>query len=526
MVLHSVLPLANLYVLKLLVDAVTGAGATNGTAFSIPVLLCIYCGIFLTNRIVGVLSGVNNDVMTQRLVDYLSDMMQRQSARLDMAYFDNPSYHDTYHRAQQEASYRPLQVLNGFMGLFESLITISGIAVMLATASWWIILVMVVAVLPSFVIRLLKSRKIYAFRRNSTQDYRKTGYYSALLGAREYAQEMRTFGLAPYFRERYVGLRKRLVERLLKISRRLATYDAMSAVVETVALLVIIYFLIRSTAEGSITVGSFVMLFEAFRRGQSQLSSLVGSISSLYDNRLFLGNMFEFLELRPNIVSPKEPVPFPKEVSEVEFRDITFRYPNMQHDVLSHFTLRARAGEVTRVEGENGYGKTTLLKLLLRLYDPDEGAVLVNGTDVRQFDVKELRKGVGAIFQDFVRYYCTVGENIAFGDVGEMAASQESGVGVNDRVREAARRAGADGFIERLPKGYETLLGRLFDHGEELSMGQWQRIALARQLYGDAPVLLFDEPTAWLDVAARKRLEETLEELVKENKVVILIKHI
>ncbi len=519
MVVLSVLPLLSLFILKFLVDSITtGENAMFlGMEWSTLSVLGLFCFLFLLNRLVGVCNGVNNDIMSQRLQDYISDIMQRQSAALDMAYFDNPEYHDTYHRAQQEANFRPLRVLSEFMSLFGAIITITGVVAMLCTASPWIIVVMIVAVIPSFVVRVVKARQIYAFRRNNTQNYRRTNYYTALLGNRDYAKEMRTFGLTPYFRERFVGIRKVLVANLLKISRRIGMYDAICALAETVAMFFVVFFLINSTTSGAITVGSFVMLFEAFRRGQTGLNSLVGSITGLYDNRLFVGNLFEFLDLKPTIVSAKDAIPFPKQVESVEFRDITFRYPKMERDVLSHFSLIARAGEVTQIEGENGFGKTTLLKLLLRLYDTDQGAVLVNGVDVRQYDLKGLRRGIGAIFQDYVRFYCTAEENIAFGDVQHFD---------RERVRYAAHLSGADKFIERLPKDYDTPLGRMFDGGEELSMGQWQRIALARQLYGNAPVLVFDEPTAWMDIPSRDRFYETLEEMKNQNKVIILIKHV
>ena len=518
-ILLSVLPVLNLYILKYLVDSVSNekVPVILGIELNSYILLGIFCLVFLLNRLVNVLNEVNSEVMSQRLMDYLSDRIQKQSSRLDMAYFDNPGYHDTYHRAQAEASYRPMQILNMFMGFIGSTITISGIVAMLWSASVWIIVVMIVAVMPSFVVRIIKARKIYAFRRENTQNFRRTSYYSALLNGRDFAKEMRTFGLVPYFRERYVKIRKDYVTDLIRISRRIAGYDMSSALVEMAALFFVTLFLIGNTTDGSISVGSFVMLFEAFRRGQTQLATLVNNISGLYDNRLFIGNLFEFLDLEPSIVSPENPVPFPEKVESVEFRDITFRYPKMDRDVLKHYSLVAHAGSVTRIEGENGFGKTTLLKLLLRLYDVDEGSILINGVDVRNYDLQQLRHGIGAIFQDFVRFYCTAEENISFGDVKHFDA---------DRVRYAAGLSGADVFIERLPKGYATPLGRMFDDGEELSMGQWQRVALARQLYADAPVLVFDEPTAWMDVPSRDKFYETLESLKNKNKVVILIKHV
>ena len=518
-VVQSVLPLLSLYILKFMVDSVTDAKVQTVLGYQLDayVLLGIFCFLFLLNRVVNLLSSVNTDIMSQRLIDYLSDRMQKQSARLDMSYFDNPEYHDTYHRAQQEASFRPLQVLNGFMSLFGALITISGIVIMLVSASPWIIVVMVVAVVPSFIVRIVKSRQIYAFRRENTQNYRRTMYYTTLLGGRDYAKEMRTFGLAPFFRDRFVKIRQELVHVLVRISRRIAVYDSICAIVETAALFFVTLFLIISATSGAITVGAFVMLFEAFRRGQAALTSLVSAISGLYDNRLFVGNLFEFLDLEPTIVSPKDAKPFPEKVETVEFRDITFRYPKMERDVLSHFNLMAKAGEITQIEGENGFGKTTVLKLLLRLYDTDQGAVLINGVNVKEYDLQGLRHGIGAIFQDYVRFYCTAEENIAFGDVEKHDP---------ERVRYVAELAGADKIIAKLPKGYDTPLGRMFDGGEELSMGQWQRIALARQLYSDAPVLIFDEPTAWMDVPSRDKFYKTLEMMKNNNKVIILIKHI
>lgn len=518
-VVLSVLPLCNLFILKLLVDAVTTQAFPVFLGYPIPLysLLVIFCVLFLLSRLVNTLNGVNNDVMSQRLIDFVSDKMQRQAMALDLSYYDNPAYHDTFHRAQQEANFRPLQVLNGFMSLMGSLLSIVGVMIMLVSASWWIVVVMLVAVLPSFVVRVVKSRSVYRFRRENTQVYRRTSYYGALLSARDFAKEMRTFGLAPYFRQKYVQVRKGLVKRLLRISRRLAAYDAVCAVVETAALFFVTFFLIQGTFGGAITIGSFVMLFEAFRRGQNYLSSLVSSITSLYDNRLFVNNLFEFLELKPAVLSPETPEPFPREIHTVECRDLTFRYPDMDRDVLSHYSLYARSGQVTLIEGENGFGKTTLVKLLLRLYDPDQGQILINNIDIRRFDLKELRRGIGAIFQDYVRFYCTAAENIAFGNVASYDLN---------RVRQAAQMAGADTFLESLPQGYDTPLGRMFDNGAELSMGQWQRVALARQLYADAPVMVFDEPTAWMDIGSRKRFEATLAQLQRQGKVIILIRHV
>ena len=512
--LQSVLPLVNLYILKLLVDSVTKAATVEvfreTSLQSTMLLLLLMVGVFLLNRIVSALNGINNDILGQRLVDYMADVMQRQAARLDMAYYDNPEYYDSLHRAQQEASSRPLVILGNFMSLSGSLLSIAGIVVMLASASWWVIVVMVVAVVPGFVVRLYKARRIYRFRRENTQLYRRTGYYSALLSSRDYAKELRAYNLTSFFRSRFVESRKLLVADLLRISRRLGTLDVLCGLIEAAAMFAVVWLLVRQAFAAAISVGTFVMLFEAFRRGQGYLTSLVASVASLYDNRLFVGNLFDFLDFEPQIVSPKEPMPMPERIVSVEFRDITFRYPDMKHDVLSHYSLTARVGEVTRIDGENGYGKSTLVKLLLRLYDPQQGAVLINGIDIRRFSLEELRKNVGVMFQDFGRYSLTAKENISFNETAD--------------VTDAAILADADSIIERLPHGYSNMLGRTFDGGAELSMGQWQRLALARLLFTGAPVMVFDEPVAWIDIAAREHFNATIEK-IKHDKIILIITH-
>jgi len=515
----SLLPLLNLYVLKLLVDGATQAVAGAGDGLlSVEMIryVLVFCGVMLLNRWLGVLSTVNNDVLTQRLIDYINNIIQTQSVRLDMSYYDNPSYHDTFHRAQQEAAFRPIRILENTVSVLGSSVALVGIALMLLASSWQVVAVMALAVVPSFAVRLYKSRRIYRFRRETTQDMRRTYYYGQLLTNRLYAKEVRAFGLGAHFRSLYVDIRARLVDRLLAISRRLGVFDALTALFEVSALALVLVLLIRPAISGAMSIGTFVMLFEAFRRGQGYLATMVGGISGLYEHKLFINNLFEFLELQPSIVSPANPEPFPERIDEVSFDDVTFAYPDMKRPVLDHLSLRARRGEVTLVEGENGKGKTTMLKLLLRLYDPQGGAVRINGIDIRRFDVGVLRRNVSAIFQDYVQFCFTARENVAFGDI--------SNAGDARRLSEAIRMADAGAVVERLSNGLDTQLGRQFDGGEELSMGQWQRIALARQLYSPAQVLLFDEPTAWMDGEARSHFAETVQKL-KSDHVIILVQH-
>lgn len=537
-VLQSLLPLLNLYILKLLVDAVTAAVTNPATAAdpSPLALLMAMVAIFLLNRIVGTLNAVNNDILAQKLVDYMADIMQRQSARLDMAYYDNPDYYDSLHRAQQEATSRPLVIMGNFMSLFGSALSIAGIVAMLTTASIWIIAVMIVAVMPGFAVRLYKARRIYTFRRDNTQLYRRTAYYSAILSSRDFAKEMRAYNLTDFFRRRFVATRSGLVRQLIAISRKLGALDILSAIVEAAAMFAVVALLIHQALAAAITIGTFVMLFEAFRRGQGGLSSLVASIASLYDNRLFVTNLFDFLDFKPQITSPANPLPMPDKIETIEFRDVTFRYPDMQRDLLQHYSLTAHVGHITRIQGQNGFGKSTLVKLLLRLYDPQQGSVLINGIDIRNLDLRQLRSAVGVLFQDFGRYALTATENIAFGDSECVNAVMRDCVStdtsthlhdkalIDDRIKHAATLANAHTFISQLPENYNNMLGRTFDRGAELSMGQWQRLAIARLLYTDAPILVLDEPMAWMDIPTRQPFIDTIEKL-SHNKIIIIITH-
>lgn len=517
----SLLPLANLYVLKVIVDTVS-SGITQSTSFSsvlhevLPAVL-FFCGVTLLGRVLGALNNYNNEVLSQRLSDYVTTLIQDQSARLDMSYYDDPSFHDTLHRAQQEASFRPVRIMENLVALFGSLLSLAAVASMLFFASWKVVLVMLVAVVPSFCARLYKSKSIYDFRRQTTQLQRRASYYGALLTSRLYAKEIRTYNLSQYIRDRYLDIRASLLAKLKSIARRLALLDSLSALIEAVALAVVLLALIAPVAAGALTIGSFVMLFEAFRRGMGYLNSLVAAVGGLYENRLFINNLTEFLEMEPAIVSPDDSVSFPDRVEVLEFKNISFAYPGMKAPFLNNFSFVARRGEVAYLEGENGFGKSTLLKLALRLYDPQDGAVLINGVDIRRYNLDDLRRNVSALFQDYVNFYFTAREDIAFGDIHSASDA--------NRLADALLLSGADKVVDSLSQGLDTQLGRQFSGGEELSMGQWQRLALARQLYSGSPVLLFDEPTAWMDISARQRFEDSLHHLCRDH-VVIVVRHV
>ena len=516
-VIQSVLPLINLYILKLLIDFVTQSIAEGSFQMTMALrYVLFFCGIFMLNRLMVLAGRLVNTFFTQKLSDYISNSLHLKSTELDLAYYDNSEYHDTFHRAQQEASYRPMQILGSFTSIIGSLISLAGTVVILASFSWLVIFVMLFACLPDFVVKLYKSRKLYLWNKNHTQLFRTANYISALLTNRASAKEIRTFSLADYFKDKFNRLRKVIRRQVIRINMRLSALDVFAIVFETVALFFIVFMLIRGTVGGAITIGSFVMLFEAFRRGQSYVQGLITGITGLYDNKLFIRNLFEFLKLKPNIVSPATPKPFPSKIIHgIEFRNVTFSYPDSSACVLKNYSLKVSPNAVTPLRGENGFGKTTLIKLLFRLYDCNEGGIFIDGTDIREFDLFELRKNISVVFQDFIRYNFSVKENIQLGDIFNIDDA---------RLEGSAAMSTADEFITRLPHGYDTRLGKYFSHSEDLSMGQWQRLALARALYSTAPIIVLDEPTSWMDAKSTRSFYDQLGKMA-QDRIVLLVTH-
>ena len=510
----ALLPLANLTVLKRLVDI----GLEGNDFRQLMLYVVIFSAIFFLSRLISTCYGASQDILGQKFADYTNSLVHAQSAKMDLAYYDNVENHNKLYRAQQEASLRPLQLLNNSIRFFTSAVSIIGIVALLAGSSPWAVAVLVVTVIPAFFVRLRKSRSLYDFRRERTVVQRRSAYLSSLVTNRNYALEVKARGLSGYFCRKYVEIRQELRGMINRIIRKMTAYDILCAVFEAVSVLAVTVILLKGTVSGAYTVGSFVMLFEAFRRGQSNFNDLTFSLAGIYDNLLFLSNLFDFMDIKPEVLSPEHPLPFPDEVSDVQFDDVCFSYPGSDTPVLNHFSLTARKGEITRIEGPNGFGKTTMVKLLLRLYDPQEGRVLVNGTDIRKFALEDLRHRVSAAFQELNIFNFSIRENIELGDLGEGEADEE-------RLSEALRLSESSAIIDGYPDGLDTMVGREYDNGVVPSMGQKQRLCLARHLYSNADIMIFDEPTAWMDAVSRAAFLEHLQEL-SANRVVIFISHI
>ncbi len=517
----GVLPLASLYLLKLIVDSIERAQAIadlNESIDHIIWLIILAAGISLLTAFARSASNLVTEAQSQVVTDHVQDMLHSKSITIDLEYFENPQYHDTLHRAQKDALSRPTQIVNSILGISLSVCSLLAVAGLLAfSLHWLLVVVLLLAAIPDALVRFLYSDQLYRWQRKSTALARREWYYNAVLTRDVHAKEIRLYQIGKFLKNRSRALRRRLRIEKRKIGITRSSRELMASLSQIIAIYGTFTFIAYQTLAGALTLGSLLMYFYSFQRGQTMLQELSKGLSGLYESNLFLNSLFEFLNLEPKVTEPTDPKPLIwSRESDLTFDNISFQYPGSDKKVLEDISLSIAPGEHIAFVGENGSGKTSLIKLLCRLYDPTEGRITLGGIDVREFSTESLRREINVIFQDYAQYQMTVRENIWLGDVNLPVE--------NSRVITASQHAGADEFIANLNDNYETQLGRWFDNGEELSTGQWQKIALARAFMREGRLLVLDEPTSALDAKAEYDLFKRFHKIAR-NRTVILISH-
>lgn len=431
-------------------------------------------------------------VQAELVQDHIFDLVHQQSVRADLGFYDSADFHDHLHRARAEAAYRPVQLLENFGVAVQSSLTLLGFAVILISYGWWLPLVFVAGAVPALAILLRSSLLFHQWRRRATASERRTWYLDWLLTATETAAEIRLFDLGGRFAADFGRLRITLRTERLALSARQARDRLAAALISFLAAAAIGAWTLFQALSGRFTPGDLVLFYQALLQGLRLVHSLLGNATEIYGSMLFLGNLFEFLDLRPQILPPATPSPLPATISRsISLADVSFSYPGSGSAVFDRFNLTLEAGRITAIVGPNGAGKSTLIKLLCRFYDPNTGSVELDGIDLREFDPAALRRSVTALMQNPAHFQASFADNIAFGDA--LSPRDDA------KVRTAADAAAASPIAHALPDGFETLLGRQFESGHELSSGQWQRVALARAFYRQAPFLILDEPTSAMD---------------------------
>jgi ATP-binding cassette subfamily B protein len=519
-VLQGILPLATVWLMKLIVDGVTNAiaGPDPGDAYrDVAILIALAGGVGLVGVALRSLATMVDQALGQTVTDHVTDLIHAKSVAVDLEYYESPRYHDALYRAQQEAPYRPTNIVNDLTSTGQALVTLVSMAGLLLTLHWVVGLIVLGAAIPGALVRFMYSRKIFDWQKRRTETERQSHYAHWLLTDSTHAKEVRLFGLGDRFRVWHRELRRQLRRELIAITTRRSLAELAAGAGAVLAVFGTFAYIAWRAINGAITVGMMVAYYQAFQTSLGSLQGVLRGFATLYEDTLFLTYFDEFMELEPRVLAPADPRPVPCPMTEgIRFDNVGFSYPDTERTALQDISLTINPGEITAFVGPNGSGKTTLVKLLCRLYDPGSGSITLDGVDLRQFDVIDLRRNMTVIFQDFAKYQLTVRENIRLGNVGLSE--------LDPAIEAAARDAGAHETISGLRHGYDTILGKWFDEGEELSIGEWQKIALARAFVRDAQILVFDEPTSALDPQAEWDVFQHIKRLAG-GRAVILISH-
>lgn len=495
LVVQGLLPAFTVYLTRLVVDslvATLGTAATWKSFNPTLVLVALMAGILLLTEFLRSATTWIRTAQSELVQDHISARIHRQSIAADLAFYELPDYYDHLHRARGDASYRPVALLESIGSLLQNSITLVAMTAVLIPYGPWLPVALLISTLPAFYVVLRYTLRQHQWRLRTTADERRAWYYDWLLTSGETAAELRLFNLGNYFQSAYQRLRRRLRNEHLQLAKEQSLAELAASVIALLITGAALAWVLWQAFQGRVTLGDLALFYQAFNQGQSLMRSLLENVSQIYANSLFLSNLFEFLALQPQVVDSPHPtsVPIALEVG-ICFHQVTFRYPGSQRLALHNFNLTIPAGQIVAIVGTNGAGKSTLIKLLCRLYDPESGGIELDGIDLRNLPIQELRQLIAVLFQEPVHYNTTVAQNIALGDQAIVPSAFE--------IKAAAHAAGADKPIARLPQGYDTLLGKWFVDGTDLSVGEWQRLALARAFLRQAPIIVLDEPTSAMD---------------------------
>ncbi len=520
LVVQGLLPATIVYLTKVIVDtlvAAFGKGLEWNNISPLVLWGSIMAGIMLLSQL---LSRVTNWIETAQadiIQDHINDLIHIKSAQVDLSFYETADFYDHLHRARSQATYRPIELLKTFGSVFQNTITLIAMLGILISYSFILTLALILTTIPVLIIFIYHSIQYHNWYLKVTQDERKSWYYSWLLTHNQPASEIRLFDIAGHFQSIFNDLRKKIRKEKLSILKNQGIKEFILILLTFVFTSFALAWMVIKALYGTITLGDLALLYQAFSRGQNLMKTVLQNLGQIYSNILFLGNLFEFLELEPKIKDPKSPKLIQKDLNDkISFKDVTFFYPDSELPALNNFSLDVKKGQFVAIVGFNGAGKSTIFKLLCRLYDPANGSVKIDGTDIRDIKTSELREMITIMFQDPVKYNASVLQNINISDLKKESNAQI--------IEKAAQQAGTDDIIKKLPNEYNTLLGRWFDDGTELSIGEWQRIALARAFFRNSPILLLDEPTSAMDSWAENEWMKRFRNLV-EGKTSIIITH-
>jgi ATP-binding cassette subfamily B protein len=525
---RALLPVITLYVGKLIIDDVVVLVQTphkpetlsqwlnSGLLNWLGLLLIAEFALAVLADILGRIVSLVDSLLSERVTNSSSVRLMEHAATLDLEDFEDSEFQDQLERARRQTSGR-MTLMGQLLGQAQDIVTVVSFVAGFVFFAPWLIALLLLALVPAFLGEAHFNAQSYSLDFGRTPERRELDYVRQTAASVETAKEVKIFGLNSFLIDRYIRLAGDFYAANRKLAMRRAGWGGLFTAIGTVGYYLAYAYIAWRTLTGEFSVGDLTFLAGSFRRLRTLLEGLLTSFSTTAGQALYLNDLFSFFEVKPEILTPDHPRPFPQPIREgFLFDDVGFRYPDAERWAVRHLSFTLHAGEVLALVGENGAGKTTLVKLLTRLYDPDEGSILLDGHDLREYDLDALRGNMGVIFQDFVRYNLSAGDNVA---VGKITAR-----GDHVRIQRAAVRSQADEVINRLPAGYQQMIGKRFKNGVELSGGEWQKIAIARAYMREAAVLVLDEPTAALDARSEFEVFKRFKEL-SSGKTAVLISH-
>ncbi|HEY0529414.1 MAG TPA: ABC transporter ATP-binding protein [Gemmatimonadaceae bacterium] len=522
---RSVVPVATFWVGKLILDSVLAVRAGTGSLNQVWRYLALEIGIVLVSEVLARASSLIESLLGDLFSNVMSVRLMEHAAKLDLAQFEDPTFYDHLERARRQTVGR-IALLTLLLSMAQDALTLLTLAGALIAYSPALLLLLVIAVVPGFLGETHFASLGYSLLFRWTPQRRELDYLRYVGASNVTAKEVQMFGLAPWLIEKYRVLSQKFYDENRALSIRRGTVGALLSILGTIGYYAAYAIILLHAVHGDITIGMLTFLAASFGRGRDVIQNVLLSASNVYDQALYLRDLFVFLEMQPTISSRTNARPVPAKLKDgFVFEDVGFRYPGSDRWAVRHVDLTLRPGERVALVGENGAGKTTITKLLARLYDPTEGRITLDGVDLREYDLASVRRAIGVIFQDFVRYDMRFDENIGVGEIESVRAELETSNGWPPAaIESAAENSLAASLLPRFPKGYQQMLGRRFEEGVDLSGGEWQKIALARAYIRDAQVLILDEPTAALDARAEYEVFLRFSELVA-GRMAVLISH-
>jgi len=516
-VVVALMPVAMLWVTKYIIDAIVGLTSHhNPLPHLFWWMVLLQFGLASLATILTRLIDFCDAVLADKYTRYISTQIMEHAASLDLTTYEDYKFYDKLDRARVQGTDR-IYMIQSSGRLVQEVIMTASLAISIVFYSPWILLALILCIVPAFIGETHFAFLGYSLSFNQTTARREMEYLRILGGSKESAKELKLFGLAPYLVGRYSELSDELHRQTVRHQRRKLLFGALLTLLGTVGYYGTYAYVVYQTVIGAITIGSLTFLAGAIAGASTNIQAVFTTFSTIADQALFLSDLLEFFSVKPTIMSKPGALPAPRPITKgFEFKNVSFSYPGNPRLVLSDINFRLNPNERIALVGENGQGKTTIVKLLTRLYDVTDGQILLDGIDLREYDIEDLWREIGVIFQDFMRYDMTASQNIGIGRIEEM--------GNSFRIRAAAMKSLADEVIHQLPKRYDQILGTRFEGGLDLSGGQWQKIALGRAYLRDAQVLILDEPTASLDAKSEHEVFERFAELTT-NKMSLLISH-